>query len=301
MSASTASTGFFTPFGLAQAVVLSDGWRRRFIALLAGAIGALAMAPFDIVPAIIVPMTLAVWLIDGCAHADIAGRSPGRNLAASLWAAAATGWWWGLGYFVAGLWWLGSAFLAEPKFVWLLPFGVLGLPAYLAVFPAFGFALARLLWSTGPGRVVALAVALSAAEWLRGLVLTGFPWNEFGMALGGNLVLAQAAGAIGVHGLTLLTVMMAAAPATLADAGAFGGGAGRRCSPWPPCSPSPVSASPASARPIPPTSRASSCGSCSPTRRSTPPSTMPTRTRSSGTISTCPTAQPRPPRRASPT
>ena len=39
------------------------------------------------------------------------------------------GWWWGFGYFVAGLWWLGAAFLIEPdEFAWALPFGVVASP-----------------------------------------------------------------------------------------------------------------------------------------------------------------------------
>ncbi len=95
---------------------------------------------------------------------------------------------WGFGYFVAGLWWLGSAFLVDAdQFAWALPFGVLGLPAALALFPALGFALARLIWRADAARVLALAVGLGFSEWLRCVVLTGFPWNEFGMALGGDL------------------------------------------------------------------------------------------------------------------
>lgn len=205
---------------LAHAVVLSGGWRRRLIAGIAGATGALAMAPVDAFAALIVPLTMAVWLIDGCAEAESGGALSGRSLARSLLAAADAGWWLGFGYFVAGLWWLGSAFLAEAdRFAWALPFGVLGLPAYLALYTGFGFALARLMWTTGPLRILVLATCLTGAEWLRGLLLTGFPWNEFGMALGGNLVLGQAASVVGLHGLTLLAVAMAAAPATLADGG----------------------------------------------------------------------------------
>lgn len=205
-------------FRLAQAVILSFGWRRRLIALLAGAVGAMAMAPFGFFAALIVPMVVAVWLIDGCAYAESGGAPSGRSLRASVVAAADAGWWWGLGYFVAGLWWLGSAFLVEAeKFAWMLPFGVLGLPAYLALYSALGFVAARLLWSHGSARLLTFAVALAAAEWLRGTWLTGFPWNEFGMALGGNLVLAQAGSLIGLHGLTLLAVLLAASPAVLAD------------------------------------------------------------------------------------
>lgn len=202
---------------LAHATILSEGWRRRAIGFGAGAVGALAMAPFNILPAMAVSLSLAVWLIDGTASASAQGRNA---LAHSLRRAFGDGWWWGFGYFVAGLWWIGEAFLVEPdKFAWALPLGVLGLPAGLALFPALGFALARLLWSPRGARTLALAAGLTAAEWLRGNVLTGFPWNLEGMALGGHLVLAQAASVVGVYGLTLIAIAICAAPATLADPG----------------------------------------------------------------------------------
>ena len=201
----------------AHAVALSAGWRRRVLALLAGAIGALAMAPVDLAPAMIVPMTLAVWLIDGTDQAvgDRIGRG---HLWPSLRSAAVDGWWWGFGYFLAGLWWLGAACLVEPdKFAWALPISVAGVPAVLAVFSSLGFMVSRALWMPGPGRVLSLAVGIGVSEWLRSFVFTGFPWNEFGMAFGNVLVLAQAASLIGVHGLTLVAIAVCAAPATLAD------------------------------------------------------------------------------------
>jgi len=201
---------------IAASVILAWDWRRRAIAFLAGAVGALALPPFEFWPAMMAPMMAAVWLIDGSANVGAGGRSTVRSVRSAF----AAGWWWGFGYFVAGLWWLGHAFLVEAdKFAWALPLGVLALPAGLAFFPALGFALARLLWSSGPARILALAVGLCASEWLRAVVLTGFPWNEFGMALGQNLVLAQFASIAGLHGLTLLTVAIFAAPATLADEG----------------------------------------------------------------------------------
>ena len=198
--------------GLSSRVVLAWGWPRRFIALLTGAIGALAMPPLGLWPAMLIPMVAAVWLIDGSSDRGADGASRW----ASTRAAFGAGWWWGFGYFVAGLWWLGSAFLVDAdKFAWALPFGVLGLPAALALFPAFGFALARLIWRPDATRALALAIGLGLSEWLRCVVLTGFPWNEFGMALGANLELAQIASIVGLHGLTLVGVAIFAAPATL--------------------------------------------------------------------------------------
>jgi apolipoprotein N-acyltransferase len=205
-------------------VVLATGWARRGLALLSGACGALAMAPVGFVPAMAVSLTLAVWLVDGSERTALSRRSGARRhlwptLRCAFWA----GWWWGFGYFTAGLYWLGAAFLVDPdKTAWLMPFGVVGLPAVLAIYAGLAFALARALWCAGSARVAALGFALLVTELLRGWLFTGFPWNEIGMALGSNLLLAQAASVIGLHGLTTLTVPIFAAPATLADRDAAG-------------------------------------------------------------------------------
>src|SRR5438270_11299469 len=185
------------------------GWRRAAIALLAGALSVLAMAPFNAWPVLFLTFPVVVWLIDGAA----AGRWRGVP------AAAMSGWWFGLGYFVPGLYWIGYAFLVDaPTFAWLLPFAILGLPAYLALFTALGFALARLLWTRDASRILALAASLTIAEWLRGHLLSGFPWNAFGYALSEPLALAQASSLIGLWGLTFLAVWLFATPALLADA-----------------------------------------------------------------------------------
>jgi apolipoprotein N-acyltransferase len=196
---------------LIEGIILSWGWRRRAIAFASGAVGALALPPLSLFPLIAIPLTIAVWLIDG---AQDHGRR--RALTGSLRAAFGAGWWMGFGYFLSSLWWVGSALLVEAdKFAWALPLAVVALPAMLAVFPAAGFALARLLWSPGPMRIFALAFGLGIAEWARGLLFTGFPWNDLGMALGVNLALAQTASLVGLHGLTFLTIAIFAAPATL--------------------------------------------------------------------------------------
>jgi apolipoprotein N-acyltransferase len=213
-------------FVLAASIILSSGWRRRLIALAAGATGALAMAPFNFLPALAIPMTVAIWLIDGCAamHRMRLGRRFHLDLPVAAWRAFGVGWWWGFGYFLAGLWWLGAAFLVEAdKFAWALPLGVVALPATLAIFPGLGFMLARLMWAPGPGRFFALAAGLSLAEWLRGHALTGFPWNAFGMALAGNLVTAQLASIVGLYGLTVIVILIFSTPAVLGEKSAIQG------------------------------------------------------------------------------
>src|SRR5690606_29349243 len=131
-------------------------------------------------------------LIDGSAS----GRWSGA------WSAAIAGWCFGFGYFVAGVYWVGYAFLVDAKtFGWLLPVAVAGLPAYLALYPALGLAVARFLWVRGPERLFAFAIAMACGEWLRGHLLTGFPWNAFGYALTQPLPMAQSVSLFGIWGL----------------------------------------------------------------------------------------------------
>ena len=193
---------------LISGIILSWGWKRAMIALVAGALSALAMAPFNAWPILFLTIPVAVWLIDGAG----AGRLGG------IPAAAMSGWWFGFGYFVAGLYWVGYAFLVDAQtFAWLLPFAVMGLPAGLALFMAFGFALARLIWTPDSFRILSLACALTVSEWLRGHILTGFPWNAFGYALTEPLAFAQSASLVGLWGLTFIAVAVFASPAVLID------------------------------------------------------------------------------------
>lgn len=190
-----------------------QGWRRLGAAFGAGVGSALSTAPFSLWPILFLTFPLLVLLLDGIT--DKGWRA--------VRGAAAVGWWFGFGYFLASLWWIGNAFLVEADvFAWLLPFAVLSLPAGLAVFPALGLACARSLWSPGAARVGALAVGLGGSEWLRGHVLTGFPWNTFGYALAENLALAQSASLVGLWGLTLAAILVFSAPALLLDQGGRG-------------------------------------------------------------------------------
>jgi apolipoprotein N-acyltransferase len=113
---------------------------------------------------------------------------------------------------------VGVAFLTDAgPFLWFMPLAVVALPAGLALFWAVGAALARLFWSDGWPRVIVLAVAMSAAEWLRGHLFTGFPWNAFGYALTPVPVMMQSASLTGIWGLTLAAFIIFAAPVLLID------------------------------------------------------------------------------------
>lgn len=194
---------------LANSVILSWGWKRALLALVAGAIGGLALPPLNIFAAMFISFPLLVWLLDGAA------AGPDAGMIRRLWPAFWTGWLFGFGYFVAGLWWLASPLLAEPGFAWAIPLAVAGLPAFLAIFYGLAAAFARLFWPDGIGRIAMLAVAFAIFEWLRSFVFTGFPWNAIGYTAMPMPIMMQPVRFIGLEGMNLLAVFVFSMPALL--------------------------------------------------------------------------------------
>ena len=174
----------------------------RFSLFLAGAVMPLAYPPYFLTPIFYLSTACAFWvalnLLDSKKISFMAGL----------------GWCFGFGQFLTGLAWIGEAFLVEAElFLWALPFAVTGLPAGLALFHAVAFAVwaalyRRLAWSK-PAALIGLALALSAAAFLRGHILTGLPWNLPAMGWAGWLYLAQPVALIGPYGLSFLALLSA--------------------------------------------------------------------------------------------
>jgi apolipoprotein N-acyltransferase len=184
----------------ASALTLVSGWRRLGLAGLTGAVSALAQAPFHLSPVLFLTLPTLVFLIDGAVETHRSGRV--ARLGPAFW----VGWWFGFGYFLAGLWWIGGAFLVDiERFGWMLPFAVTAMPAGLAVFYGLATLVARLAWREGIARVLALALAFTAAEWLRGHV-------QIGYALAAEPLGMQAASVVGVYGMTMLAMLVFSAP-----------------------------------------------------------------------------------------
>ena len=233
---------------LHEFVIYLSGWKRALAAFVAGILSVLAFAPFHLSPVLFLTLPIVLWLtldqpammateseassagIDGenlpenplRQHAPPLTHSVARHSVVRR--AAIMGWWFGFGFHLAGLSWIGSAFLVEAdRFAWLMPFAVMIMPAGLALFYALGMAIvcgfvvmlpARL--ATSPiVRILIFALAFSAIEWLRGTVLTGFPWNALGYAATYPLVLMQAAGVVGIYGLSLWVAIVATSPLVL--------------------------------------------------------------------------------------
>ncbi len=176
--------------------------QRALVAFAAGAVTAFALPPFHAIPLLLLTVPVLIALIEL--------RSGPRG-------AALTGFWFGFGLNLVGLYWITDAILIEAdRFWWLVPLAV---PALSVVMAAFVAAPCAIAWLAPPGwrRVAALSGGWVLADLARQFVATGFPWNPLGSvwAVPGAVgdVMLQPASLIGVHGLTLLTLLIAGTPA----------------------------------------------------------------------------------------
>ncbi len=123
-------------------------------------------------------------------------------LTASWKAAFALGWAAGLGYFGLTMSWIIEPFLVDvERYGWMAPFALALMAGGLALFWGLGFALAT-RWKTP----LFWAACWTAAELLRSVIFTGFPWALMAYNWVDTPII-QAVSVIGVHGLGFLIVL----------------------------------------------------------------------------------------------
>ncbi len=221
--------------GLLGRVAALRGWRADGTAFGLGVLAALALPPFGVVPLLLVCLPGLFVLAENA-------RSPGVALR--------RGFLFGFGHHLLGFHWITQAILImAARFWWFVPLAVPMTAAGMAVFIALPCAAVRMA-RPGWRRVLFFAGSWTLFDVARQFALTGFPWNPLGSVweLPGRLgdAMIQPAAAMGVHGLTLLTVLLALSPVLgrrwVAGAGAVlllwvTGGATRLLSPAPPPQP----------------------------------------------------------------
>lgn len=171
--------------------------RGEAAALCAGLLWPLGFAPNGLtpVPLLALALALATWCT------------------ATPWRAFGRGWLFGAGAYGAGVGWV---------YISIHQFGNAGLPlaltmagllvAYLALFPAVLASLIARIRPDAPAALPAVVLLLAGGwtllEWLRGWLLTGFPW----LAIGYSQIdtpLAALAPLAGVHGVGLAAALSA--------------------------------------------------------------------------------------------
>ncbi|WP_428407167.1 apolipoprotein N-acyltransferase [Hyphococcus sp.] len=187
----------------------ATGWRRWLMAFVAGLASAAALAPVYLLPMMAVGITMLVLLVDGAAARERPSRS-----------AFIAGWFWGFGYFLAGVYWMALSFFVQAdQFAWMAPFAMMGMPAFLALFTGAAAAVCAAFPKTGWARIAFFTAVFALIEYARGHVLTGLPWNLTGQVFAGSAAGSQTAAWYGAYGLSLVAIFLAAAPAAELSSG----------------------------------------------------------------------------------
>ena len=162
------------------------------VAAVLGATCSLGLPPYDQWWVLFVAVPIALHGLS-----RLSGERPWRIILA--------GWSFGFGYFIASLHWIANAFYVDAaNDLWMMPFALGGLSAFLALFWALATWMAAMLARRGHPLWFGVPVAFAAVEWLRGHVFTGFPWAVFGQMVDGMWGAEQAAAYIGMTGLTFV-------------------------------------------------------------------------------------------------
>ena len=172
--------------------------RPRLTALMLGAVSAFGFEPWALWPLTLLACAALIALLQA---------APTRKQALLL------GWCFGLGQFALGLNWLATSFTYQAAMpAWLGWIAVVLSACYLAVYPAMATFAAWHARASNAALVAALAGTWIVAEWLRGWVFTGFPWNPLGAILLGPFEQPGAARALpwlGTFALSGLAMLLA--------------------------------------------------------------------------------------------
>ena len=177
--------------------------RRAALAFALGMAVALGQAPFGLWPVALVALAGVIWLV-----------AEAESWRAAFWIGLAAG----TGQFAVALSWIVEPFLIDlARHGWMAPFAVVLLSVGLALF--WGGAAALASWTPSPA--LGFVAAFAGLEWLRGVVLTGFPWAMLGHVFIGTPI-DQLAAVLGPSGLSLLLLLAAALPVAWRWRGALG-------------------------------------------------------------------------------
>lgn len=162
------------------------------LAFAIGALMTLALPPVYLYPAVMLAFPLSAWVI-----------SAAESKKQAFW----SGWMIGFSYLAFSLYWISHALTVfSSDFWWMVPFAALGLPAFFGLYTGLA-GLGAYYFKTPVFRIAAWGGGWLLAEWLRGTLFTGFPWNLIGQSWGFTNEMSQMAAYLGIYGMSGLVIL----------------------------------------------------------------------------------------------
>ena len=124
------------------------------------------------------------------------------------------GWLFGLGYFVTNLYWISISLTFDKSFKLLIPLSLILIPSFLGIFYGLVFYLFRIL---KPKKLISsfflFSLIFGILEFIRGSILTGFPWNLIVYTFSNQSEILSIVSLIGTYGLNLICISLFVSPA----------------------------------------------------------------------------------------
>ncbi len=118
----------------------------------------------------------------------------------------------GFGFFLFGNYWISISLTHDEAFNNLIPFAILLIPLFLSLFFGFAILISSYFVENKFSFVLIFSLSFSMFEFLRGTILTGFPWNLISYTWSWSLETIQILSLIGTYSLGLLSITFFCSP-----------------------------------------------------------------------------------------
>ena len=126
------------------------------------------------------------------------------------------GWYFGFGYFLFSLYWIVISLTFDQSFKFLIPVAIILIPAFLGIFYGLITYLFSIFYSKNVvSSFFIFSVLFGTIEFIRGSILTGFPWNLIAFSFSDSIYFIQILSIIGTYSFNLICISLFTVPAML--------------------------------------------------------------------------------------